>query len=343
MTSETAVEKDIQRLYFGLAIEARKQIPSTFNPKKHVIVIAGPTGCGKSEFALMLANKIGGEIVSADSMQIYKGMDIGTAKPTKAEQLLVPHHLIDIRHVNESFNVVDFYYEARKACQLILSRNNVPIIVGGSGFYLHALIFGPPSGPPSVPEVRKALEEEMEKLGLDALYERLKNLDPIYASTVTRSDKQKIIRALEIISLSGKKVSRLSWKARLKPLSYNFHCWFLSRPREQLYQRIDKRCDKMLADGFLEEVRQLKKEGLCENLSASQAIGYRQALAYLETAQSEQDFQSFVAEFKQASRHYAKRQMTWFRKEPIFRWLDLDLHDYEVAIDIIHQDYQSLL
>lgn len=343
MTSDTTIEKEIQRLYFGLAIEARKQIPSALNPKKKVIVISGPTGCGKSEFALMLADKVGGEIVSADSMQVYTGMDIGTAKPSPTERLLVPHHLLDIRQINESFNVVDFYYEARKACQLILSRENIPIIVGGSGFYLHALIYGPPSGPPSVPEVRKALEEEMAVIGLDALYDRLKELDPVYANTLTRFDKQKIIRALEIMMLTRKKVSRLSWKTRLRPLGYDFHCWFLSRPKEQLYHRIDKRCDKMLAEGFLKEVQHLKEEGLCSNLSASQAIGYRQALTYLSSPQTEQDYHSFVAEFKQASRHYAKRQMTWFRKEAIFRWLDLDLHDYEVAIDIIHQDFQARL
>ena len=119
-------------------------------------MIAGPTGCGKSEFALMLAEKIGGEIISADSMQIYRGMDIGTAKPSQEDRLLLPHHLLDLRNINESFNVVDFYYEARRCCQFVQARNNIPIVVGGSGFYLHALIYGPPSGPPSMPELRES-------------------------------------------------------------------------------------------------------------------------------------------------------------------------------------------
>ncbi len=157
-----------------------------------------------------LAQAIDGEIISADSMQVYKGMDIGTAKALPEERLLVPHHLIDIRQIHESFNVVDFYYEARQACQQIFDRGNVPIVVGGSGFYLHTLLYGPPSGPPSVPELRLSLEEEMERLGSEILFERLHQLDPQYAKTITKNDKQKIVRALEIMALTNKKVSKLS-------------------------------------------------------------------------------------------------------------------------------------
>ncbi len=343
MCGTTLEKQKVERLYFGLALEAQKQI--TFNlqhPKKQVIVIAGPTGCGKSAFALALAEKIGGEIVSADSMQVYRGMDIGTAKPTQEERLKVPHHLIDIKDISENFNVVDFYYEARQACQAILSRNNVPIVVGGSGFYLHSLIFGPPVGPPSVPEIRKKIEGEMEKRGSENLYEQLRQFDPEYASTVTKSDKQKIIRALEIIELTGKKVSKLAWKSKVKPLSYNFHCWFLTRERDHLYRRIDKRCERMLQEGLIDEVRQLEKEGIRENPSTAQAIGYRQALNYLATAQTESDYHQFVEAFKRASRNYAKRQLTWFRREHLFRWLDLDLHDDDLAQDIIYQDLNNL-
>lgn len=345
MSSGTSLEKEeMEKLYLGLALEAQKQIAfSLHHPKKRIIVIAGPTGVGKSAFALKLAEAVGGEIISADSMQIYNGMDIGTSKPTRIERKQVPHHLIDIRHVTESFNVVDFYYEARHCCQVILGRDNVPIVVGGSGFYIHALLYGPPNGPPSVPELRKTLEDEMVQAGSDALFERLRHLDPQYASTITKNDKQKVVRALEIITLTGKKVSKLSWAGRVKPLNYDFHCWFLHRPREHLYQRIEKRCDKMLEDGFLEEVEKLEKEGLRSNSSASNAIGYRQALEYLTTKKTEADYIKFVESFKKASRNYAKRQLTWFNKErePLFRWLDLEAHDYEVAIDIIQQDYRA--
>lgn len=342
MTCGTTTERaEIQRLFLGLALEAQKQIPISFNPKKRVIVLAGPTGCGKTAFALELAKMMGGEIISADSMQVYRGMDIGTAKASKEERLLIPHHLLDIRDITENFNVVDFYYEARHCCQQVLDRGSVPIIVGGSGFYLHALLYGPPSGPPSVPEVRKTLEDEFEAVGPEVLYERLRRFDPEYAHTINKHDKQKIIRALEIITLTGKKVSRFSWATRIKPQGHDFHCWFLHRPKDLLYKRIEKRCDRMLADGFMDEVKLLEQQGLRTNSSASQAIGYRQALDYLASPQTSQDYTKFVEHFKQASRNYAKRQITWFKREPLFRWLDIELHDYEVAIDIIEQDYQA--
>lgn len=340
----TVEKEDIERIFLGLAVEAQKQIPSSLRrSKKKVIVIAGPTGAGKSELAMQLCQKIGGEIITGDSIQVYRGMDIGTAKPDLEERQLVPHHLVDIRNVNEPFNVVDFYYEARHACQTVLNRENIPIIVGGSGFYIHSLLYGPPSGPPSVPELRKALEEEMMQKGSEAMYERLWQLDLEYARTITKNDKQKIIRALEIITLTNKKVSRHSWKARHKPMNYDFRCWFVHRPKPILYDRIEKRCDKMLERGLLLEVEQLIAKGIRNNPSACQAIGYRQALDFLSTSRTEADYRIFVEKFKQVSRHYAKRQLTWFRREPLFRWVDLDMHDPEVVMDIIEQDYELSL
>jgi len=340
VTGGTLEKEEIERIVFGFAIEAQKQLTSKIQrPSQKVIVIAGPTAAGKSQFAIDLAKTIGGEIISADAMQVYRGMDIGTAKVSAHEKEEVPHYLIDIRDVKDIFNVVDFYYEARHCCQQILARDRVPIIVGGSGFYLHSLIYGPPSGPPSVPELRKELEAEIDRVGMDEMYKRLKELDPQYASSITNKDRQKIVRALEIMRLTGKPVSQMNWKGRRRPQNYDFRCWFLYRPRESLYKRIDKRCEKMLANGFLEEVRQLHKAGILENSSASQAIGYRQALDYLLSPQTKADYKYFVDKFKQATRHYAKRQFTWFRREPVFRWLDLDLHDYEVAMDMVLQDF----
>lgn len=335
-------QEEIERIFSGFAIQAEKQIASQLqSPKKKIIVIAGPTACGKSDFAVQLAKELGGEIVSADSMQVYRNMDIGTAKPTQEEQAQIPHHLIDVRHISEIFNVVDYYFEARHCCQVILTQNKIPIVVGGSGFYIHSMIYGPPSGPPSVPELRRTLEEEIEILGADVLYDRLKLLDPEYANTITRNDKQKIVRGLEIIKLTGKKVSKLAWRSRHNPQHYDFRCWFLYRPRDIIYKRVEERCDAMLKAGLLQEVELLKQQGITKNPSASQAIGYRQALDYLETAQSADDYEDFVQRFKQASRNYAKRQFTWFRREPLFRWLDLDMHDPEVAMEMIRQDYES--
>ncbi len=336
-----SVEKEeIERIFLGLAVEAQKQIPAIQRVKKKVIVISGPTAVGKSALALHLAKEMDGEIISADSMQVYRGMDIGSAKPTKAEREEVPHHLIDIRNIDEIFNVVDFYYEARHVCQQVHERNKVPIVVGGSGFYVHSLLYGPPSGPPSVPELRAKLEQEFELMGADFLFEKLMQLDAQYASTITRNDKQKIVRALEIIQLTGKKVSKLSWKGRRKPQNFDFHCWFLHRPKDILYKRIEKRCDQMIEEGLLNEVIELEKKGLRQNSSACQSIGYRQALDYFLTPQTPEDYKRFLEKFKQASRNYAKRQFTWFRKEPMFQWMDMELHDPEVVMDIIKQEYE---
>ncbi len=339
--SSCATEEEVKRIIINFALETQTQVPENYGrKKKRVIVISGPTGCGKSALAMTLSQAIGGEIISADSMQVYRNMDIGTAKATREERMLVPHHLIDIRNIHESFNVVDFYFEARMAIQGILERGHVPIVVGGSGFYLHALLYGPPSGPPSLPELRQYLEEEIELLGSEALYLRVQQMDPEYAKTITKHDKQKIVRALEIMTITKKKVSKNSWKGRRRPQNYDFHCWFLHRPKPVLYERIEQRCDVMLADGLIAEVEKLIEEGLLQNHSASQAIGYRQVIEYLSTPKTDADYKAFVSSFKQATRNYAKRQHTWFRKEPLFRWLDIDMHDPEIVFDLIIKDYE---
>lgn len=334
--------EDVKQVILNFALQIQRQIPAHLQrKKKRIIVLAGPTGSGKSALAMELAQAIDGEIVSADSMQVYRGMDIGTAKASRQDRLLIPHHLIDIRDIHESFNVVDFYYEARHACQQIIERGQVPIVVGGSGFYLHALLYGPPSGPPSIPEVRQALEKEIDLLGSEALYERLKQLDPHYARSITRNDKQKIVRALEIMTLTNKKVSKLSWKGRRQPQNYDFRCWFLYRPKEELYARLEERCEAMLREGFLEEVARLDEQGIRSNSSASQAIGYREALDFLLTGRTPEDYEGFVKAFKQDTRRYAKRQLTWFRKEPLFTWLEKK-DGSQQAFDLIKRDYESL-
>ncbi len=319
-------------------LEAKLFVPLKTKPKK-VLLIAGPTACGKSSLSMMLAKALGGEIISADSMQVYRGMDIGTAKVPQEDREQINHHLIDIRQLHESFNVVDFYYEAHQCCNSILARDRVPIVVGGSGFYFRSLLYGPPSGPPSIPEVRDAIEGEMNLQGPQYMYDKLREFDPDYAATITNKDRQKIIRALEIVSLTGEKVSNHLWKRDKVITDYQFHCWFLYRPRKLLYSRIEERCEQMLDAGLLDEVAELEKQGLRANPSTAQAIGYRQCLKYLDSSQSEEEYQKFVEEFKQASRHYAKRQFTWFRKEPLFNWLNIEVHDFEIAADLIMQEF----
>lgn len=340
--SAGTTQEEIVRLMYGFCIQAEKELfPEYTKEPKKIIVIAGPTAAGKTELSLLLARTVGGEIISSDSMQVYRGMDIGTAKATPEQQAAIPHHLVDIRDIHEPFNVVDFYYEACSAIDNIFSRDRVPVVTGGSGFYIHSLLYGPPSGPPSVPEVRNALEEEAEREGIALLYKRLLELDPVYASTIMCHDKQKIVRALEIMQLTKQKVSELPWRAREQPVNFDFRCWFIHRPKEKLHERIDRRCDQMLENGLLAEVAELEKRGLRGNHAASQAIGYRQSLEYLDGPQTQERYAAFVNQFKAATRQYVKRQFTWFRKEPLFRWIDIDMHDPETAIDMILTDYYT--
>lgn len=308
--------------------------------KRRVLVIAGPTASGKTQLSLLLAQVSGGEIISADSMQVYRGLDIGTAKSSPEARALISHHLIDICDIEQSFNVAEFCTQAQGAIEGVLARENVPIVVGGSGFYIHALLYGSPEGPPSVPQVREQLEAQMRELGPEILYERLQMLDPSYAATLTENDRQKIIRALEIIALTEKRVSEFPKPVEAQTWKYDFRCWFIYYSREALYARIERRCEEMIRNGFMDEVKEMEKRGLRNNPSASQAIGYRQALKYLSSSQSPKDFQEFEDSFKRASRQYAKRQFTWFRKEPLFRWLDVERHDPEHLKELILHDFE---
>jgi len=333
---------DIERILGGKVSpqELLTPISSQFKRPK-VIVLSGPTCSGKSALAMMLAEEIGGEIVSADSTQVYRGLNVGTAKPTEREMKAIPHHLVDVLDIHESFNVVDFHLAASHTCQLILNKGGVPIVVGGTGFYIHSLIYGPPQGPTPDPKIRARLEGQFDLQGADWMYERLEQLDIDYAKTITCHDRQKIIRALEIIEITGGKVSELKWREAQIPKLFDFRCWFLNRPKSILYDRINSRCEKMVAKGLLQEVSLLDQMGLRENTSASSAIGYRQSLEFLDSPQTKEDFDHFMETFKRASRRYAKRQLTWFRREPLFEWIDLDLHDPETAIELIMRDLES--
>lgn len=339
MSGSALGDKTLHDLINPFHLAQRQKVP--FAPKKRkVIIIAGPTGVGKTEMSLQIAQAIGGEIISADSMQVYRGMDIGTAKIKPEMRGFVRHHLIDSRDIDETFNVVDFYHEAQQAFREIFARDHVPIVVGGTGFYIHALIYGPPRGPASVPEVRMRLEKEMEQKGALALYEELKAFDPEYAATITVRDRHKIIRALEIIQLTNQKVSFFERGAN-PAQEFDFRCWFLYKPKEILYPGLDNRCDTMIAEGLLEEVKRLEQVGLRKNLSASQAIGYRQCLEYLQTPQVADDWHHFTEEFKRATRRYAKRQFTWFRKELLFRWLNVHKMGRETSVEMMIQDYEQ--
>ena len=325
-----------------VAFHVQEQLLEIFTMKgRRVIVLAGPTGVGKTRFSLQLAAMLGGEIISADAIQVYKGMDIGTAKVAKEDRLRIPHHLIDLCEITQPYNIYSFCEEAKAALNDIIARGRVPIVVGGTGFYIHGVMYGPPSGPPSDATLRARLQEEMDRVGSDPLFDRLQEFDPVYAATITRNDRHKIVRGLEIMELSGRRVSDFSWKKRLPLPMYDFRCWFLDMPRQLLYERVTKRCEEMLAQGFLDEVVALDRIGLRTNRTAAQAIGYRQALEFLETGRTAEDYIQFVEKFKQASHHLAKRQITWFRKEPLFRWVDVSQIPSEDLLDQIAGDYSS--
>jgi tRNA dimethylallyltransferase len=339
MTTHTSCEKTAPT---GLIIPRfqKQELPPGTDPRR-VIVLAGPTGVGKTALSIALAQALGGEIVSADSVQVYRGMDIGTAKVSVQDRALIPHHLIDVADVTQPYNVVDFFYEATRCLDMILARNRVPIVVGGSGFWIHALLYGPPAGPAPDPELRTQLAQQMEQLGVEASWELLRRQDPDYAAHVSPRDRAKILRALEIITLTGRKVSDFDWHNRDVSHQYQFHCWFIDCDRHLLYPRLDERCQQMLTSGLIDEVIRLKSEGLCSNPSAARAIGYRQTLDFLTTNQSPAEYRTYIQQFQSAVRHYAKRQWTWFRREPLFEQLDATQPTWLPLVTRIADEYQS--
>lgn len=344
MGDAVSTEKNVKHLLGAIPIPEQKLEATldTSRQNRRVIVISGPTGVGKTQLSMRLAKLLCGEIVSADAVQVYKNMDIGTAKVSRAQREQVIHHLIDICEVSEDYNAARYSVDAKEVIEAILARGRVPIVVGGSGFYLRALMQGPPKGPSSDPNLRATLEREMELMGVEWMYNLLKQQDPQYAEKITCGDRQKIIRALEIIALTQQKVSDRRWEKPKQSL-FDFQCYFLHRPRAALYKRIERRCEQMCQEGLLEEVNYLLGEGLESNKMASHAIGYRQAIDYLKSPQSLDDYQFFIEKFKTASRRYAKRQFTWFGREPDFKWVDLSKYEQEFVVDEIMQEYLGRL
>ena len=287
-----------------------------------VLVILGPTGVGKTQISLGLADILDGEVVSFDSRQVYKYMDIGTAKPTKMEVKKVAHHLIDIVYPDEKFTAAVYGRKAREAIKEIIKRGKQPIVVGGSGLYLKALIKGFFEGPKGDEKLRARLKEEESKFGPHYLFEKLKEIDPKAAQRVHPHDSVRIIRALEVYELTGKPITSLQEKGDYEPFEMDFIKVGLTLDRKKLYERIDQRVEKMISEGFLDEVKELKEKGYSSKLKAFKTVGYQELFSYLE---GKIDFPSAVERIKLNTRHYAKRQLTWFRKDKEIRWLDADL------------------
>ncbi len=294
---------------------------------KNVIIILGPTASGKTSLSIELAKKANGEIISADSMQIYKYMDIGTAKPDEEEQSGIKHYLIDEVNPDEEFSVARFKELALSYIKEIQDRGKLPIIAGGTGLYINSLIYNINfSETISDWELREKLKQEAEEKGNQFLHERLSDVDPAAASKIHVNDLKRIIRALEVYEYTKKPISYHQEVSKSVPPEYNFIIIGLTMDRERLYDRINKRVDLMLEKGLIEEVKKLVSLGYDKNTIAMQGLGYKEILQYIR---GEKLLDEVIYILQRDTRHYAKRQMTWFQRIPGVHWVNVDCMDQQ--------------
>ena len=297
------------------------------NQKNKLIVLTGPTAVGKTALSIQLAKRIGGEIVSADSMQVYKYMDIGSAKITKEEMEEVPHHLIDVLEPDEEFHVFRFQEMAKEAIKGIYERGHLPILVGGTGFYIQALVYDIAFGEEEDHSaIRERLENTAREKGSAYLYEYLEKVDPDSAKIIHPNNQKRIIRALEFYELNGTPISEHNKRERQKESPYDFCYFVLNDDRKLIYQKIDQRVDEMLAKGLVEEVRALKEMGFQKDMVSMQGLGYKEILSYLD---GECTLDEAVYLIKRDTRHFAKRQLTWFKRERDVIWIDKKAFEYD--------------
>lgn len=288
--------------------------------KKPLIILTGPTAVGKTAASIGLAKAVGGEIISADSMQVYKEMDIGSAKITPEEMEGVPHHLVDVLEPEEEFNVVRFQELAKEAMKGIYERGHIPIVVGGTGFYIQALLYDIDFTENETDHTyRKELEQLAKMKGEEYLHELLQEADPESARQIHCHNVKRVIRALEFYHQTGIKISEHNEKEREKEAAYRSAYFVLTDERERLYERIDRRVEKMMEQGLLEEVEALRKRGLKRADVSMQGLGYKELFGYFE---GEYPLEEAVRIIKRDTRHFAKRQLTWFRRERDVIWVD---------------------
>ncbi len=303
-----------------------------------VIVICGPTASGKTALSIELAKRINGEVVSADSMQIYDEMSIGTAKPDEEEMQGIKHYLIGNVSPTTRYSVSDYKSDAMNAIEEIINKNKMPIVVGGTGLYVNSLIYGI-----DYPEVKTDLEyrEELEKIakkdGLKHLYEKAMQIDSEAAKNISENDKKRIIRILEIYKETGKTKTQLEIESRKNGVPYDYRVFAINMPREILYDRINRRVDIMIERGLIDEVKQLYEKYGEELRTAVQGIGYKEVIDYLNGVYSKEEM---VEKIKIETRRYAKRQLTWFRKIQDIIWID-GLNDIQNNVDIILEEIKS--
>lgn len=297
-----------------------------------VTIIAGPTACGKTGLSLMLANRLGAEIISADSRQIYRGLDIGTAKPEPGELSTIRHHLLDILEPDQPYSAAAFICRAREVMSQ-LDRQGIPyVIVGGSGLYLKALIEGLSPIPPANPAIRQELSDLAQQKGVPALHQMLGRVDPLAASRIKQNDRDRLVRALEVFRISGIPLSQ--WQRGKRESDHRvYQLYILNRTRPDLYGRIERRADQMVARGLFQETRELLERGFSAQSPGLRTVGYREAMEFVEGRISREEAVRLI---KQNTRRYAKRQLTWFRGMPQSIWIDLtEGEHWEKAIGAI--------
>ena len=305
-------------------------------PKEKLVVILGPTATGKSKCGIELARRLSGEIISGDSMLVYRQMNIGTAKPSAVELETVPHHLVNILPPDASYSVADFQQQAAEAVTGITGRENLPILVGGTGLYIKALLEDYQfSGVEGNPELRQQLETFASEQGTGKLFDQLRREDPEAAARLHPNDVRRVVRALET-ALSGDRVSQ----EKQKELKYDATVFGLSMDRNFLYERINRRVDRMLEEGLEEEVRALLKAGVPSDCLSMKSLGYRQMAEYLK---GQCDFATAVENIKKGTRHFAKRQITWYKKMPYIQWFTVnkDLNYEKIVTDMADTLVQS--
>lgn len=294
--------------------------------KRPLIILTGPTAVGKTKASIGLAKAIGGEIISADSMQVYKRMDIGSAKISKEEMEEIPHYLIDVLEPWEEFHVARFQTMAKEALEKIYRNGHIPIVVGGTGFYIQALLYDINFSEEEDTSIREELEKFAQLHGAAKLHERLREIDPKSADAIHENNVKRVIRAIEFYYQTGQLMSEHNETERQKESPYEFAYFVLQDERKHLYDRIEKRIDGMLEDGLLEEVEKLRNEGCTKDMVSMQGLGYKEILDYLD---GNCTLEEAVYILKRDTRHFAKRQITWFKRERDVCWIEKNAFDYD--------------
>lgn len=296
------------------------------NAGQPLIILTGPTAVGKTSLSIALAKAVGGEVISADSMQVYRHMDIGSAKITPEEMEGVPHYLIDVLEPTQEFNVVVFQKMAKQAAEEIYGRGHIPIVVGGTGFYIQALLYDIDfTENDEDTALRRSLEEFARREGAQALFEKLRAVDPESCESIHANNVKRVIRAIEFYEKTGKKISAHNEEQRQNRSPYHFAYFVLNDLRERVYKNIEERVDLMMEHGLVEEVRALQVLGCHSGMVSMQGLGYKQILSYLEGKIS---LDEAVYLIKRDTRHFAKKQLTWFRREKEVTWVEKNVFDY---------------